>query len=205
MLDLDERLSRNFTLVEFLRSETAERQPPLLQQQYNPPEQVVNNLRYLCSHALQPIREALAYPLRISSGYRCKGVNELIGSTERSQHRSGQAADCQLADEFLTDPRTETIRKDIQQAVLAKTGKPIRNDVNANYYLFAYVCLHLETLDVDQAIHEYGRGPGRPAWVHIAASPGTGGKQQIVALGNYVSDDQRRPDLVTALNFGTAA
>ena len=41
----------------------------------------------------------------------------------------------------------------------------------------------MQHFDVDQLIHEFGMGPGRPAWVHIAASPGAGSKGEILALG----------------------
>ena len=40
---------------------------------------------------------------------------------------------------------------------------------------------------MDQLIHEYGQGAGRPGWVHIAASPGTGNKGQILALGDKLA------------------
>jgi len=45
----------------------------------------------------------------------------------------------------------------------------------------------LRDFDVDQLIHEFGLGGGRPAWVHIAASPGAGNKGQILALGNKLA------------------
>lgn len=202
-MDLSKRLSKNFTLGEFLRSATAERHPEIAEQQYNPPEEVVANLAYLCSTTLQPVREVLGVPLRITSGYRCKALNDLVGSNDRSQHLKGQAADCRLPARFLSHPSTARVRRKITDRVRAITGEPMRPDANANFYLFAYICMRLDHLDIDQVIHEFGPALGRPAWVHIAASPGARDKRQILCLGRYLRDRKHVPDVVTALNYGT--
>ncbi|MFH1489803.1 MAG: hypothetical protein ABII06_12955 [Pseudomonadota bacterium] len=65
-------------------------------------------------------------------------------------------------------------------------GKSLRRDVNQNFYLFTYLCIHLEELDVDQVIHEYGEGYGNPAWVHISASQRQD-KRQILCVGQYTN------------------
>jgi hypothetical protein len=204
-MDLSKRLSKNFTLGEFLRSATAERHEDIVKEQYNPPEEVVANLAYLCSTTLQPIRDLFGVPLRITSGYRCKKLNELVGSSNRSQHLKGQAADCQLPSKFLTHPNTLRIREKIQDRVRTMTGEPLRPDTNANFYLFAYICLRLEHLDIDQVIHEYGAGYGRPAWIHIAASPSDRDKRQMLCMGSYLPSKREVPDnIISALNYGTA-
>jgi hypothetical protein len=199
MVDLDEKLAPNFTLEELLQSEAAERDPALRAQQYDPPPGVVEDLRYLCQTTLQPIRDRLGFPIGITSGYRCDEVNRQVKGSATSQHRFGQAADCGLSPSFLEGP--SEARSEIEQRVQALTGRPIREGVNANFYLFAYICLHLDELDVDQVIHEYGRGFGRPAWVHVSASRNQN-RRQILALGDYVSPGHRLPDQVTALSFG---
>lgn len=201
MANLNERLSPNFSLEEMVRSETAERDRKLLEQQQDPPPEVVESLRYLCTHTLQPIRERLRFPIHVTSGYRSPDVNRAVGGSPTSQHRLGQAADCGLSSRFLDDPATEAVRKEIETGVEKRTGKKLRPGVSANFYLFAYVCLHLEELDIDQVIHEYGRGYGNPAWVHISASKERN-KREILALGHHVSADKRRPDMATALMFG---
>jgi hypothetical protein len=202
MANLNEQLSPNFVLGEMVRSETAERNPALRQQQENPPQEVIDNLRYLCQTTLQPIRNRLNFPLEITSGYRCEEVNRLVGGVPTSQHRVGQAADCRLASRFLTDPATQAIRQEIQDGVRRHTGRPLRADVNPDFYLFAFVCLHLNEFDIDQVIHEYGQGLGKPAWVHIAASRQSNNRQ-ILAIGDFVTADTKNPDLRTALSFGT--
>lgn len=51
----------------------------------------------LVALALQPAREALKMPLRILSGYRSEALNLMVGGSETSQHRFGQAADVTCA------------------------------------------------------------------------------------------------------------
>lgn len=84
-------LSPNFSLAEMLVSQTATRLG--FDEQFNPTDQVVENLRLLCVHVLQPLRDHLGYPLKVNSGYRCRSVNTHIGGARNSQHISGHAAD----------------------------------------------------------------------------------------------------------------
>jgi zinc D-Ala-D-Ala carboxypeptidase len=185
-MNLDERLSPSFTLRELLASDTAERDPALRAQQYDPPPDVVENLRYLATTALQPVRDLLGHPIRISSGYRCPAVNRLVKGSATSQHVLGQAADCSLGAAFLDDPATRALREELASRFAAVAGKPLRGDVDANYLLFVAIVLELQRFDVDQVIHEYGEAYGRPAWVHIAASTARSGRQ-IIFVGRYTN------------------
>lgn len=203
MIDTSMKLSKNFRLIEFLRSSTAERHPELMEQQLNPPSDVVENLTYLCERTLQPIRERLGVPLTITSGYRCLGLNRLIGSSDRSQHRLGQAADVKISDSILNDERYSSSLNAIKDRVQSKTGNAIRENANANYFLFSYICLNLDDLDIDQVIHEYGLGKGQPSWIHVSNSKGGRDKRQIVALGRYLDSGSELPNLMSALNYGT--
>jgi len=194
-------LSTHFSLYELLRSEIAERQPFLLEMQLSPSKEVVGNLQYLVDTTLQPIRERFQYSMRITSGYRCEDLNRAVGGSLSSQHAVGEAADVVISDGFLDDERTADLRNHISDSVKRITGKPLRTGVNANFYLYAFLCLNLDELDIDDVGHEYGAGFGQPAWVHISASR-KHNKRQICAAGRYVPRDQRRPDLATALSFG---
>ena len=82
------KLSKNFTLDEFTRSQTAERYGINM----HPPELVVDNLQRLVTTCLQPLREK-AGPIYISSGFRPKVLNARIGGSQTSQHVYGNAAD----------------------------------------------------------------------------------------------------------------
>ena len=82
------RLSKNFTLSELTKSQSAER----LNLDNTPNAETIDNLRFLCDHILQPIRNALG-PLVVSSGYRSHALNRAIGGSATSQHMLGLAAD----------------------------------------------------------------------------------------------------------------
>ena len=88
------KLSKYFTLEEFIRSNTADRMGI-----DNVPkdEKVIENLRHLCFEILQPLREHVDAPVIINSGYRCQRLNEAVGGVKNSQHCVGEAADIRLA------------------------------------------------------------------------------------------------------------
>lgn len=54
---------------------------------------VRTNIIILVDQVLDPIRERWGVPVRITSGYRCKALNDLVGGKESSQHLTGRAAD----------------------------------------------------------------------------------------------------------------
>ena len=63
-----------------------------------PTPEVVENLRMLCQHTLEPLREKLGLPIIITSGFRTKPLNDIIvHASRKSQHMSGQAADFHVA------------------------------------------------------------------------------------------------------------
>lgn len=84
-------ISQNFTLEELLRSETASRKN--VSEQWTPSDAVKDNLKKLCDNVLEPLRSFVGKPLIITSGYRCKRVNKLVGCSPTSQHTEGKAAD----------------------------------------------------------------------------------------------------------------
>lgn len=83
------KLSTNFTLDEFLVSQTAERHGISM----DPPPEVIENLRELCETILQPLRDSLGSVIIVTSGWRPLELNRLIGSSDSSQHPKGEAAD----------------------------------------------------------------------------------------------------------------
>lgn len=82
------RLSANFTLEEFLLSETAARQGI----DNTPDEAVVANLKRLAER-LELVRAIFNSPVVISSGYRCPALNKAVGGVPNSAHMTGCAAD----------------------------------------------------------------------------------------------------------------
>jgi hypothetical protein len=87
------RLARTFYLDEFTASRTADtfgfdNDPP--------PDIIAGGLKPLCVKVLQPIRDGLAAPVTVTSGYRSPELNTQIGGSETSQHCLGQAADIRV-------------------------------------------------------------------------------------------------------------
>jgi Peptidase M15 len=195
-------LSDNFKLHDFLRSNTAERNGEWMEQQFNPPDSVVESLEYLVETAIQPVRNALSYPVSVSSGYRSPPVNDAVGSTSTSQHLIGEAGDLGVSRNFLSDPDTALIRWRIEEDIRKSTGFEVRHGVNANFYLFAVICLRLERFDIDQLIHEFGPDFGQPAWVHVAASKRQS-KREILLISSFSSPKVQRPTVEQALAYGT--
>jgi len=86
------RISKNFTLKEFEVSQTAEKHGI----DNRVPSKLVPNVKALVDEVLQPTRDKVEIPIHISSGYRCKAVNDKNlrnGASTTSQHMKGEAAD----------------------------------------------------------------------------------------------------------------
>jgi zinc D-Ala-D-Ala carboxypeptidase len=85
-------LSKSFTLNELTKSQEATR----LGIENIPNEEEIQNLKILCEKILQPVRDFYGMPLSVSSGYRSATLCEAIGSSAKSQHTKGQAADFEI-------------------------------------------------------------------------------------------------------------
>ncbi|HET8934080.1 MAG TPA: D-Ala-D-Ala carboxypeptidase family metallohydrolase [Polyangiales bacterium] len=83
------QLSKHFTLQEFLHSQTAAR-VGIVQRL---PDALWPNLQRLVDTILEPIRETLNTPIHVSSGYRDRVVNSLVGGAANSAHMDARAAD----------------------------------------------------------------------------------------------------------------
>ena len=84
-------LSKNFSLDEMCKSQTAER----LAIPNTPTTEAIYNMGYLAEHVLQPLRNEYG-AFMVSSGYRCVDLCLAIGSKATSQHTLGQAADFEI-------------------------------------------------------------------------------------------------------------
>lgn len=84
-------LSENFTLAELTVSEVAVRNG----WSNVPPPEEEENLKRL-AQLLEQVRKLLGKPIIVNSAYRCKVVNDAVGSKDSSQHRIGCAADIRV-------------------------------------------------------------------------------------------------------------
>ena len=81
-------LSRNFTLQELTKSDTAIR----LNIHNEPNGDQIDKLKQLCENVLQPVRDQFGR-VKVTSGYRSPELCRAIGSSENSQHAKAEAAD----------------------------------------------------------------------------------------------------------------
>ena len=81
-------LSRNFTLSELTKSDTAIRKGI----NNNPNAEQIEKLKALCENILQPVRDHFGR-VKITSGFRSVDLCMAIGSSANSQHAKAEAAD----------------------------------------------------------------------------------------------------------------
>ena len=86
------QLTKNFSLAEMVKSETALRHG--LDNHPGPDE--LNNLLQLCAHVLQPVRDHFQKGVKVNSGYRSPDVNARVGGSRTSDHCRGMAADIEI-------------------------------------------------------------------------------------------------------------
>ncbi len=85
------RLSKNFSLNEFTKSQTALR----LGIDNIPNKTQITSLTTLCDNVIQPVRDHFGITT-INSGFRGMILNRRVGSTNRSQHCKGEAGDIEV-------------------------------------------------------------------------------------------------------------
>lgn len=85
-------LTKNFTLSEMVKSETALRHD----MDNTPSQEVISNLQALAVNVLQPVRDHFARGVKVNSGYRSPDVNARVGGSRTSDHTRGMAADIEI-------------------------------------------------------------------------------------------------------------
>ena len=85
-----------FTFSEFTRSATAERLGIDNRPEHHGEQDVYSRIELLVAKLLDPMREWVAEPIYINSGYRSQELNKAVGGVRDSQHRKGQAADIRI-------------------------------------------------------------------------------------------------------------
>jgi hypothetical protein len=85
---LDGRPGRFFSWAELTRTSTG------LPNEPGPKERT--NLTVLVQCVLDPLREHLGKPVRVTSGYRSPEVNSRIGGSKTSAHMTGEAVDVKV-------------------------------------------------------------------------------------------------------------
>jgi len=85
------KLSENFTMAEFIKSDTANR----LGIDNTPEGEHLEAAKALFENVVQKVRDHFG-PTVINSGYRCPELNEAVRGSKTSQHCHGEAADIEV-------------------------------------------------------------------------------------------------------------
>ena len=157
------RLSKNFTLKELTRSNTALR----LGIDNEPSKEGVLKLTLLATELLQPLRNAVG-SLRITSGYRSPKLSEAIGSSSNSQHCRYEAVDMQ----FVKRGKMDNIK--IYDALI---------DLDLDYDQ----CI-LEFGNATEHID-----PTEPDWIHLSWKVVDNRRQTLVAYKDENNKTKYRP------------
>lgn len=88
-----------FTIKELTKSDVAIRKGI----SNTPSEQELKNLVDLVENVLDPLREAYGKPIIVTSGYRCDRLNKVVGGSNKSQHKFGQAADIRTVEDTVEE------------------------------------------------------------------------------------------------------
>lgn len=125
-------ISEHFSLAELTKSQTAERLNILNE----PDAEAYDNLILICENILEPVRNHYGVPFTPSSAFRCPELNREIGSSDTSQHISGQAVDFEvpgIANMDLAEWIMENL--DYDQLILEfyKEGQPNSGWVHCSY------------------------------------------------------------------------
>ena len=84
-------LTRNFSLQELIKSDTAIRKGI----DNNPNADQIEKLKKLCENVLQPVRDHFGR-VKVTSGFRSPDLCVAIGSSVNSQHAKAEAADFEV-------------------------------------------------------------------------------------------------------------
>ena len=117
-----------FTLKEFVESNTAAR----LGINNNPSEDVKKNIELLVEKILDPLREKFGKPIIVTSGYRCKELNKVVGGAAKSQHMSGEAADIRTVED------SKSANKELFNLII-ELGLPFDQLINEHDYDWVHV------------------------------------------------------------------
>jgi len=125
------RLSTNFTLAEFTKSQTATRKGL----DNTPGEEHLANAAALFRNVVQRVRENFGVTV-INSGYRGPALNEAVGGSSNSQHCKGEAVDIECpgtANETVAQWIADNLEFDQLILEFAEKGIPDAGWVHVSY------------------------------------------------------------------------
>tara|TARA_R110002012_G_scaffold99317_1_gene237243 strand:+ start:2390 stop:2893 length:504 start_codon:yes stop_codon:yes gene_type:complete len=159
------RLTKNFTLSELTKSNTALR----LGIDNTPTKEGIIKLRLYATEILQPLRDVLG-AIRITSGYRSPQLSEAIGSSSNSQHCRYEACDMQ----YVKRGKMDNLK--IYNALI---------DLDIDYDQ----CI----LEFGNPAPTLEKDTGYPSWVHLSWKITDNRRQTLVAYKDDNNKTKYRP------------
>ena len=138
-------IMKHFSISELTSSATALREGI----DNRPPSSAYHLLHVLVEQLLDPIREAWGEPIVVSSGYRCKELNTLIGGVKNSHHMLGCAADLIAGSKAEHRKLFELIQQMQQQGKIRFTQLILEGDGRWIHISYVPSDLRCQVIDVD--------------------------------------------------------
>ena len=157
------RLSRNFTLQELIKSDTALR----LGINNEPSKEGILKLTLLATNLLQPLRDTIG-SIRVTSGYRSPQLSETIGSSANSQHCRYEAVDIQ----FVKRSKMDNLK--IYEALIGQ-------------------CLEFDQCILEFGDSTPTLNPSYPAWVHLSWKISDNRNEVLIAYKDENNKTKYRP------------
>jgi zinc D-Ala-D-Ala carboxypeptidase len=150
------QLSKNLSLAEVMRSETAKRKGI----SNMPTPEHIENFKKLAENVFQPIREHFRVPIHISSGYRSKALNTAVGGSLSSQHCQGEAIDIDMDGSSITNKQVfDFIRENLNfDQMIWEFG----TDANPDWVHVSYESTGKQRKQVLKAVKQGGKTVYKP-------------------------------------------
>lgn len=152
-MDVDIKLSPNFTLVELTKSTVADR---FKLNNDCPSEEVYDSLKRLALNVLEPVRTRFGQ-FKVTSAYRSSEVNKKSGGGEDSTHTLGTTADFEIGGANNYDIAEWIMNAlDFDQLILENytPGKPYSGWVHCSYVSKEKNRRQILTVTPDQKIYQ---------------------------------------------------
>ena len=143
-------LSRNFTLSELTKSDTAIRKGI----NNNPNAEQIEKLKALCENILQPVRDHFGR-VKVTSGFRSAELCVAIGSSVNSQHARAEAADFEVIgtdNAELFDWIKDNLTPDQLILEFYTPGEPNSGWIHASWVEFNPRCQYLRAYREDKKV-----------------------------------------------------
>jgi hypothetical protein len=150
------QLSKNLSLAEVMRSETAKRKGI----SNMPTPEHIENFKKLAENVFQPIREHFGVPIHISSGYRSAALNKAVKGSLSSQHCTGEAIDIDMDGTLITNKQVfDFIRENVNfDQMIWEFG----SDTNPDWVHVSYESTGKQRKQVLKAVKQAGKTIYKP-------------------------------------------